>query len=150
MTAMENLGGLWNSIQSWLFPMLEDELGELDEKHREFVAVCELCDPQSHMDAYRWLGNGCPPNSRLAMCKAFIAKAVWDFDNQRIHRNQSPTGRQPSLSEADKKVLKCSRYILLKKKENLTNNECNRLQNVLNLNENLNSMYILNDQLKLV
>ena len=83
MIAMASLGTLWNSIQSWLFPMLEDELGELDEQHREFVAVCELCDPQSHMDAYRWLGNGCPPNSRLAMCKAFIAKAVWDFPTTR-------------------------------------------------------------------
>jgi len=39
MTAMENLGSLWNSIQAWLFPMLEDELGELDETHREFVAA---------------------------------------------------------------------------------------------------------------
>lgn len=39
------LGGLWSSIQSWLFPMLEDEIGELDEKHRQFVAVCELCAP---------------------------------------------------------------------------------------------------------
>ena len=83
MIAMASLGSLWNSIQSWLFPMLEDELGELDEQHREFVAVCEFCDPQSHMDAYRWLGNGCPPNSRLAMCKAFIAKAVWDFPTTR-------------------------------------------------------------------
>jgi hypothetical protein len=27
---MENLGSLWNSIQAWLFPTLEDELGELD------------------------------------------------------------------------------------------------------------------------
>ncbi len=53
-------------------------------------------------------------------------------------------------SKADKKVLKGSRYILLKNEENLTDNECNRLQNVLNLNENLNSVYILNDQLKLV
>lgn len=83
MIAMASLGSLWNSIQSWLFPMLEDELGELDEQHREFVTVCEICDPQSHMDAYRWLGNGCPPNSRLALFKAFIAKAVWDFPTTR-------------------------------------------------------------------
>jgi len=34
----------WNSIQSWLFPVLEDELGALDEKHRQFVAVCELLE----------------------------------------------------------------------------------------------------------
>ncbi len=46
MTAMENLGSLWNSIQAWLFPTLEDELGELDEKHREFISVCELCSHQ--------------------------------------------------------------------------------------------------------
>lgn len=26
-------GELWDSIQSWLFPVLEDEIGELDEKH---------------------------------------------------------------------------------------------------------------------
>jgi hypothetical protein len=41
--------------------MLEDEIGELDEKQRLFVAVCELCAPQNHMGAYRWIGNGCPP-----------------------------------------------------------------------------------------
>jgi len=39
------IGELWNSIQTWLFPVLEDELGELDEKHRLFVSVCELCAP---------------------------------------------------------------------------------------------------------
>ena len=78
-----SLGELWESIQSWLFPMLEDEIGELDEKHRQFVAVCELCAPQDHMAAYRWVGNGCPPSDRLALCKAFIAKAVWNFATTR-------------------------------------------------------------------
>ena len=68
------LGQRWNSIQSWLFPVLEDEIGALDEKHRQFVAVCELCAPQDHMAAYRWCGNGCPPRDRLALCKAYIAK----------------------------------------------------------------------------
>jgi hypothetical protein len=27
--------------------MLEDEFDELDEKHREFVTVCELCSPRA-------------------------------------------------------------------------------------------------------
>jgi hypothetical protein len=83
MIAMAELGVLWNSIQTWLFPMLEDELGELDEKHREFVAIGETCSPQAYMESYRWVGNGCPPASRLALCKAFIAKAVWDFPTTR-------------------------------------------------------------------
>ena len=41
MSRRAPIGDLWNSIQSWLFPLLEDELGELDEKHRQFVSVCE-------------------------------------------------------------------------------------------------------------
>ena len=77
------LGSLWHSIQSWLFPMLADAVGELDEQHRHFVAVCALCAPQHHWAAYRWIGNGCPPCDRLALCKAFIAKAVWDFTTTR-------------------------------------------------------------------
>jgi len=31
------------------------------------------------MAGYRWCGEGCPPKDRLALCKAFIAKSVWDF-----------------------------------------------------------------------
>jgi len=77
------IGRLWNSIQAWLIPILEDELGALDEKHLQFVAVCELCAPQDHMATYRWIGNGCPPSDRLALCKAYIAKAVWDFATTR-------------------------------------------------------------------
>jgi hypothetical protein len=77
------LGNLWNSIQTRLFPVLEDELGELDDRHREFVSVCEICSPRKHLAAYRWVGNGCPPKDRLALCKAFIAKAVWDLPTTR-------------------------------------------------------------------
>jgi hypothetical protein len=77
------LGGLWISIQTWLLPALEDEIGELDEKHRQFVSVCKLCEPRNFMAAYRWIGNGCPPSDRLTLCKAFIAKAVWDFATTR-------------------------------------------------------------------
>ena len=83
MNGLATLGGLWHSIQAWLFPMLEDELGALDDKHREFVAVCQNCAPHQHMAGYRWVGNGCPPSDRLALCKAFIAKAVWDFSTTR-------------------------------------------------------------------
>ncbi len=35
------------------------------------------------MTAYRWCGNGCPPSDRLALCKAYIAKAAWDFATTR-------------------------------------------------------------------
>jgi len=83
MNGLVGLGRLWGSIQAWLFPALREELGELDEKQKEFVAVCEICAPQDHMAAYRWRGVGCPRKDRLALCKAFIAKAVWDFPTTR-------------------------------------------------------------------
>ena len=43
----------------------------------------EICQPRTHLAAYRWVGNGCPPKDRLALCKAFIAKAVWDLPTTR-------------------------------------------------------------------
>ncbi|MFH1707257.1 MAG: transposase [Planctomycetota bacterium] len=71
--------------QTWLFPMMEDELGVLDDRrHREFIAICEVGAPREYVAAYRFCGNGCPPKDRLALCKAFIAKAVWDFPTTRI------------------------------------------------------------------
>jgi hypothetical protein len=66
MNAPAGVGILWNSIQAWLLAMLEDELGALDDKHREFVPVCETCDPRTHMHAYRRVGNGWPPELRSA------------------------------------------------------------------------------------
>lgn len=83
MSAFTRLGGLWTSIQRRLFPALEEELGALDEKEREFIAVCEMCEPHAHLEAYRWIRNGCPPKSRLALFKAFVAKAIWNFPTTR-------------------------------------------------------------------
>ena len=38
---METISGLFDSIQRWLLPVLEEEVGELTEKHREFIRVAE-------------------------------------------------------------------------------------------------------------
>jgi len=53
-------------------------------------------------------------------------------------------------TEEDRKVLKGSRYLLLKNEDNLTDKQRNRLKNVLDLNSTLSTLYILKDQLKLV
>ncbi len=83
MNGFAQLSNIWHTIQAHLFPFLEDELGPLDEQHRQFVAICEICNPRRHLAGYRWIGNGCPPKDRLALCLAFIAKAVWDFPTTR-------------------------------------------------------------------
>lgn len=52
--------------------------------------------------------------------------------------------------EQGRKVLKGSRYLLLKNEENLTEKQESRLQDVLELNSTLNMLYVLKDHLKLV
>jgi len=83
MSGLADLGELWNSIQHWLLPDLEDELGDLDAKHQQFITTCETVRPEDFMAPYRWVGVGGHPHDRLALCKAFIAKAVWDFPTTR-------------------------------------------------------------------
>jgi hypothetical protein len=73
---MQTLFGVWSSIQKWLFPVLEDELGELCEVDREFVRVVELCDLPSHLARYSWRGLGRRRESRLCLAKAFMAKSI--------------------------------------------------------------------------
>jgi transposase len=51
-------------------------------------------------------------------------------------------------SESDKRVIKGSKYLLLKNEENLKPEEATKLGKLLNLNENLSTMYILKDSLK--
>ena len=53
-------------------------------------------------------------------------------------------------NEQDRKVLKGSRYLLLKNEENLSEKQQYHLQDVLELNSTLNALYVLKDHLKLV
>ena len=50
----------------------------------------------------------------------------------------------------DRKVIKDSRYLLLKNEDNLTREQKNRLTALLKLNHTLSSVYVLKDQLKLL
>jgi transposase len=61
--------------------------------------------------------------------------------------------RRQEFSKADadgRKVLKGSRYVLLKNEDNLTDQQHSRLDAILELNETLAVMYILKDQLKML
>jgi len=76
---MEFLSGLFNSIQSWLLPELEEELGELTKNQSEFVRAVELINPLEFIDKYNWKGIGRKPADRLSLIKAFIAKPIFKF-----------------------------------------------------------------------
>ena len=79
---MGRLSGLFNSIQSWLFPALEEELGELGEKEREFVKLIELVKPEEFLEPFMWHGVGRPPKSRLSLFKAMELQSVFNYPNR--------------------------------------------------------------------
>jgi len=80
---MERLSSLFYSIQKWLFPAIEEELGELGEKEREFVRLLELVRPDKFMGPFGWQGMGRPRDGRLPVLKAFMAKMVFRYPNTR-------------------------------------------------------------------
>jgi len=81
---MNPLFNIWHSIQKTLFPWLGKELDPLTEKQQEFVRVIELAEVQKHMSPYRWQGIGRKRDDRLAIVKAFVAKAVYNFPTTKV------------------------------------------------------------------
>lgn len=74
-----NLLSLWNNIQEWLFPVLQELLDdELTKKQKQFIRTCELAELDEFMQPYLWQGSGRPPKSRLSLLKAFVAKSVYN------------------------------------------------------------------------
>ena len=80
---MNRLFSLWNSIQRYLIPHIEENMGVLSEKETEFVRVAEFAAIDKHLKEYMWVGNGRKPHSRKAIALAFIAKAVWGLQTTR-------------------------------------------------------------------
>ena len=76
---MSGLSQINIHIQRHLFPALEEEMGVLSQKERQFVRILELVEIQPFLHGLQWCGIGRPPSSRLAMANAFIAKAVWNI-----------------------------------------------------------------------
>ena len=62
-------------LQTEIFPVLEEGIGELDESHQRFVRVLTVL----HLDRFtqsQW-GPGRPAASRANIARALVAKAVW-------------------------------------------------------------------------
>jgi hypothetical protein len=74
---------VWNHIQRQLFPILQEELGALTEKDKQFAEVMGLVPLGPFLQAYQWAGVGCPPHERAWLAHAFIAKAVYGFATTR-------------------------------------------------------------------
>ena len=64
-----------NILQTQLFPVLREGIGELDECHRQFVRILTVL----HLDRFTESrsGPGRPPASRANIARAFVAKAMF-------------------------------------------------------------------------
>jgi len=81
---MSTLFHIFDSIQNTLFPWLEQALDPLSEKEQKIVQMLSLMDLQTHMKAYRWKGKGRKRKNRVKMAKAFVAKAIYNFETTDI------------------------------------------------------------------
>ena len=61
---MHILSSIWNTIQTSLFPWLEEELDPLTEKQKQFIEVMELLNASPFMVDFHWRGNGRKPSQR--------------------------------------------------------------------------------------
>ena len=81
---MNILKAVFNTIQNTLFPWIEEPLGPLTEKEKQFVEIVILMNLPEHMRDYRWKGIGRKKKDRLCLMKAFIVKSLYNLDNTKL------------------------------------------------------------------
>jgi hypothetical protein len=81
---MSILLSTWNTIQNTLFPFFKEVLEPLSEKEQQFVQVVTLMNVRQYACNYKWKGIGRKPADRISILKAFIAKAVYNFETTEI------------------------------------------------------------------
>lgn len=78
LTLRQQLTQFAHVLQTGLFPVLNEELGELTEPAKRLVATLEMIPLARFVPSSRgWIGR--PSKDRLAIASAFVAKAVYGF-----------------------------------------------------------------------
>lgn len=82
LTLRQQLVQFSHILQSSLFPVLEESLGELDEKARRLVAILEMIPLRRFVPVTGgWMGR--PQKDRYALACAFVARAVYGLNTTR-------------------------------------------------------------------
>jgi len=82
LTLRQQITQFAHLLQSQLFPVLEEELGEISQTGKRLIAVLSLIPLARFIPSSRgWMGRPC--KDRTAIARAFVAKAVYNFDNTR-------------------------------------------------------------------
>jgi len=79
----ERLSNYWLTIQSSLFPWLTEEVGDLTKKQMLLITVLETTRIERYIPNYQGL-TGRPQSDRVAIARAFMAKAIYDMSTTRI------------------------------------------------------------------
>ncbi|OAD19718.1 transposase IS4 family protein [Candidatus Thiomargarita nelsonii] len=74
----ETLSQYWLTIQGSLFPWLKEELGDLTEKQQRLITVLEIIRLEEYLPSY-FCVPGRPISDRVAIARAFVAKAAYDM-----------------------------------------------------------------------
>jgi len=78
LTLRQQITQFAHVLQTGLFPLLQDELGELTAPAKRLVATLEMIPLARFVPCGRgWIGH--PSKDRLAIASAFVAKAVYGF-----------------------------------------------------------------------
>lgn len=82
LTLRQQITQFAHVLQNGLFPVLEEEVGELTERAKRLVATLEMIPLARFVPSSRgWIGR--PSKDRLAIASAFVAKAVYGFSTTR-------------------------------------------------------------------
>lgn len=82
LTLRQQITQFGDILQSRLFPALEEEMGELVDSAKRLVATLGMIPLGRFVPSSRgWIGR--PSKDRLAIARAFVAKAVYGFGTTR-------------------------------------------------------------------
>ncbi len=73
---MHLLSSMFTTIQQRLFPIQEESLGELSDKHKTLIALTELAGIEKFMLPFKGDPMGRPRRKRQPIVVAFLAKAA--------------------------------------------------------------------------
>ena len=107
---MNSLSEIYFTTERYLFPRVEEEIGEISEKMKEFLRIVETIRPARFLtDALRWCGLGRPMKDREHILRAFFMKSVYDFPTTKVLIENLKTnstaieGREKACRIAEKK-----------------------------------------------
>ncbi len=79
----EILSHTWQHIQGFLFPMIQNELGELTVRQKQLINVLEVARLEEHLPGTGQY-PGRPPEDRVAIARAFVTKMLYNMSTTRM------------------------------------------------------------------